>query len=420
MKGDRTKVFTKKTSANDALREYLEVINIKRLQSEEVLIINALGRVLANNITSLLDVPGFDRSAVDGYAVRSEDTYGASTTNPVIFDLRSSKVDQSSIVKKLEAVMISTGAPAPDGTDAVIMLEYTEMIGMNKVEIYRSSTPWSNVSRRGEDIEKGNIVLNKGTVLQPQDIGILAAIGQIHVKVLKKPRVAIISSGNELIEPGSKIKKGKTIDVNRFILSTSIEDVGGEPLDLGIVKDNLNEIRTRISEGLNLADLVLVSGGTSVGERDLVPDAVNLIGRPGVLVHGMAIRPGMPTALASVDDKPIVLLPGYPVAALIGFNTFVRPIIFQMLNISIKKVRGQTIRARITRRVPSKPGIRDFVRVFVKKNNGGYLAEPIRTTGSGILSSMVKANGLLIIPEELEGVDEKEEVEITLIRHLED
>lgn len=421
MKGVKMRGFIEQTMAEDALRKYLKEVNIKVLQPEEIQITDALGRTLAEDVKAEMDVPNFDRSAMDGYAVKSDDTFGASTTNPIVIDvIGTSKIGHvpSIGVGRLQAARIATGAPLPKGADSVVMLEYTEMIGEDKIEIYRPTTPGYNVSQRGEDVKRDERVLRKGTILQPQDIGILAAIGMVRVKVVRKPRVAILSTGNELIEPGEKVDIGKTVDANRFVLISSVKDLGGEPLNLGIAKDEVKEIRSKISKVLATTDLVLVIGGTSVGEGDLVPEVVNSLGKPGIIVHGISMRPGKPTALAAVAGKPVILLPGHPVAAMISFSTFVKKIIERMLGTTIVKTRGQVISARMTRRVPSSPGIRDFVRVILEKTDMGYVAKPVRTKGAGIISSMVRANGLVVITEEREGVEEGEEVEVTLLRPL--
>jgi len=280
--------------------------------------------------------------------------------------------------------------------------------------------PGQNVSKRGEDVAENENVLLSGTILQPPDVGILAAIGSLRIEVIRKPIVAILSTGNELVEPGMKLGESKTADINRYALSAAVLDAGGESLDFGIARDEEDEIKYRISKGLVVADIVLVSGGTSVGEEDLIPELIDNLGSPGLIVHGISIRPGKPTALAAIGKKPIILLPGNPVAALIAFDVFVRPIISRMFGISSGRERGELLKAKITRRVPSNPGIRDFVRVKVEKRGVEYFADPIRAKGAGIISSMVRANGMVIIPEEKEGIEEGEEVEVTLLRPLKD
>jgi molybdenum cofactor synthesis domain-containing protein len=423
MKEVRMRGFTEPVRVDKALQKYLKAIQIDSLQDERIPVTKSLGRVLAEDVVSGIDVPHFDRSAVDGYAVRSHETFGSSPTNPIVLDLVGS-VGIGHIpdinVKKLQAIEIATGAPLPKGADAVVMLEYTEKIGEGKIEIYRPATPWSNVSKRGEDVEKGEEVLGKGTILQPQDLGMLVAVGVDQVRVVRKPRIAILSTGNELVESRSELVLGKVVDVNRIMISAAVEDLGGDPVDLGIVKDEVDDIESRISKGLNGSDMVLVSGGTSVGVRDLVPKIVDSLGEPGIIVNGVSMRPGKPTALAVVNGKPLILLPGYPVAAIISFNVFARPVIAKMLGAPLAKMFRQTIRARLLRRLPSRSGTRDYARVLVKRTKAGYVAEPIRITGAGVISSIVTANGLVVVPEDTEGFEKDEEVEVTLLRPLED
>ena len=411
----------KLTRIDDALKKFFSQVNIERLVTENIPTMEALGRILAEDVIAKVDVPSFDRSAVDGYVLRAEDTYGASPTNPVILDIigvveigSSSKI----ILGKQQAMRIATGAAMPKGADSVVMIEYTEKIGEGKVEVYSSLTPGENVSKRGEDVEKGERILSKGTLLQPQDIGILAALGNSEVEVVKRPKVAILSTGNELVELGKNVELGKIIDANRPILMAMVKELGGEPLDFGMARDDLREIRSRIASGMENNDMVLVSGGTSVGTGDLVPEAINSLGRPGIIVHGMCIRPGRPAALAAIGSRPIVLLPGFPVAAMVSFNAIVQPILLRMLGASSDQFARRTVRARMLRRIPSSIGNRTYVRVLVKRLDKGYVAEPLRTSGSGVISSMIKANGLVIIPEEKEGLEEGEEVEVTMLRPL--
>jgi len=249
-------------------------------------------------------------------------------------------------------------------------------------------------------------------------VGILAAVRIEKVKVLRRIKIAVLSTGDELIELGEEVKPGKIIDVNRHTLLASVKDLGCEPVDLGIARDNLEDIESKIGEGLRSADIVLVSGGISVGAKDLVSEAVNNIGKPGVIVHGVSMRPGMPTALAAIDDKPLILSPGSPVAALISFNVFVKSIVAKTLGIPAGYGKGQVIKAKVTRKVTSATGLRTFLRVIVRKANDEYVAEPVRTSGSNIISSLVKANGMVVIPEWKEGLEKGEEVEVELLRPL--
>jgi molybdopterin molybdotransferase len=417
------KGFPKLTPIDDALNEFFTNVQIERLPSEDVPTASSLDRVLAKDIICPRDVPPFDRSAVDGYAVRAEDTFGASETNPIVLSVKGVSTVGNQPLETLgkgETMQIATGAPMPKGTDAVVMVEYTEVTGPDKVEVYRPVAPGENVSSRGEDVREGQMILRSGAFLKPQDIGIMSALGLGRVEVTRKPLVAVLSAGNELVDLGSKVPPGRIVDSNRPTLLAMVDASGAQPMDLGIVPDEREVITEKIREGLASANLVLVSGGTSVGERDLLPDVVNSLGRPGVIVHGIAMRPGRPTALCAVEGKPIVLLPGFPVAAMIAYEVFAEPIVLRMLGASGRLRERPTVRAVALRRVPSSPGNRSFVRVIVAKRGGGYVFEPLRATGSGVISSMVRANGMLIIPEKKEGVEEGEKVEIVLLRQVEE
>lgn len=417
---DVKKGFPKLTRIDDALKKFFDKVDIKRLPSEDTSTLEALGRVLAEDTVAPFDVPNFDRAAVDGYAVRAEDTYGASSTNPLVLTVVASV--EVGILPKVtlssqQAVRIATGAPLPKGADSIIMVEYTEKISKERIEVYLAVSPGENVSARGEDVKKGEKILLKGTILQPQDIAMLAALGIKEFKVVKRPVVAVFSSGDELIELGDEVEVGRVVDSNRPAIMAMVKGLGAEPLDLGIARDDLEIIKSKLVEAL-AADMVVASGATSVGEKDFIPEAVNSLGEPGIIVHGISMRPGRPTALAALRGKPIILLPGFPVAAMIAFDVFVKPIVLKMLGAFPEQVSRQTVRARVSRRIPSSLGNRTFLRVIVRQTGGKYVVEPLRTSGSGVISSLVKANGLVVIPENKEGLEEGEEVEVTLLRHI--
>ncbi|WP_309493455.1 gephyrin-like molybdotransferase Glp [Candidatus Hecatella orcuttiae] len=423
MRDVKLKGFAESLKAAEALDRYFTTVQIKVRDAEEVPISDAAGRVLAQNLTAEVDIPPFDRAAMDGYAVKAEDTSGASATNPVLLDVVGTvEVGRKAelIVKKGQAVRVWTGAPLPEGADAVIMLEYTNLHDSGILEVYRTVSQGQNVSKVGEDVRKGEVVLTKGLALKPQDLALLAALGKGKVKVVKKPVVAVASTGNELVEPGVPAESGKTFDSNRYFLLAAIAELGCTPLDLGIASEDLNSIKAKMEEGLRKADLTVLSGGTSVGARDLVVEALRSFPDSCIVVHGVAIRPGKPVALAAVGEKPVVLLPGYPVAAMVTFYLFVQGIIGKMLGTSLPEISGYTVEAKMARRVPSHPGVRDFVRVALRKTGEGYEAEPIRITGAGIISSMVKAQGLVVVPEEKEGIEKGETVKVTLLRSLEE
>ena len=370
----------------------------------------ALHRVLASDITSNTDIPSADRSAMDGYAVTAEDTFGASETNPA--ELRiTGRVRIGEIpnikVGRGEAAAVATGSYLPRGdVDAVVMVEYTRVSG-DRLQIVKPVVPGQNVAK-------------KGTRIRPQDIGIIAALGVAEVPVVTRPRVTVISTGDELIDPGERQKEGKIYDINRHIIKAAVLEAGGEPLDLGIVGDNAEDIRARLKQALASADIVLISAGTSVGERDLVPGILATLGEPGMLVHGISLRPGYPTGLAVVDGKPVVSLPGYPVSNAFAFRVIVRPLLARFLGSNVDA--EPTVRARLARRVAAPGGLRTFVRVRLVEagdsGGAGLVAEPIMASGAGVISSLTQADGLLIIPEDSEGVDEGEDIEVVLLRPL--
>ena len=407
----RLKGFEKLTNIDEAFSTFLKRLKPERLGCERISIQAALGRVTAEDVLAENDLPTFDRSAVDGYAVRARDTFEASQFSPKIL-----KLTENEVVHENEAREIWTGNPLPKGADAAVMLEYTKRVE-GKIEVGISITPGENVSKRGEDVQKGKVAIKAGTRLRPHHLGLLAALGVAYVKVVKKPKVAIVSTGNELVELGHKAAPNRIIDTNRLIFSSMCQELGSEPLDLGIARDNLEEIGAKIREGLKGADVVLTTGGTSVGYLDLVPTVVNQIGAPGVIVHGMAMRPGMPTALAILQGKPVFILSGNPVAAMIGFEVFARPLLLKLLGVDREP--RPVLKARLTRRVASALGRRVFLRVSVFERDGEFFAEPVRIKGSGVLSTMTKANGYVIVPENREGLEEGESVIVHLFDKME-
>lgn len=402
----RLKGFEKLVGVDEALAIFLKQLKPKKPKTIQIPVQTALKRVLAENFIAETDLPPFNRSAVDGYAVRAEDTFEASQFNPKI--LKITKCDK---VGEKEARPIWTGNPLPKGADAAIMLEHTKKLN-DKIETWIPVTPGKNVSKKGEDVRKGEVAVKAGTRLHPHHLGLLAALGATHVNVTEKPSVAIISTGNELVELGQKPKPGQIVGVNHLILSSMCLELGAEPLDMGIVRDDPKKIREKFEEGIKKADVMITTGGTSVGYADLVPKTVNQIGSPGVVVHGIAIRPGMPTALAVLYGKPVFILSGNPVAAMIGFEVFARPVLLKLLGVESEP--RPVVKAKITRRVAAALGRRVFLRVHVFEEDDELLADPVRIKGSGILTTMTRANGYVIIPESREGLEKNELVTVHL------
>jgi molybdopterin molybdotransferase len=396
----RLKGFAKLINVDEALSILLNTIKLRRPEPTSVPIEEASGRVITADILAPFDLPPFDRSAVDGYAVRARDTFEASTFKPKILQLTS----EDNIRKGL-AKIIWTGNPLPKGSDAVIMLEYTKATN-GKIEVLAALAPGKNISKKGEDVYKGNVVVASGTRLRAHHVSLLAALGLSEVDVAEKPKIAILSTGNELVELGNNPRPNQIINSNRFMISSLIAELGGDPLNLGIAKDNQDEISAKITQGLNKADMVITTGGTSVGAHDLVTITINKLGKPGVLVHGVALRPGMPTGLAVLEGKPILILSGYPVAATIGFEVFARPVLHKLLGLENEP--RSMLKAKLIERVVGSLGRRVYLRVNVFFRDGDFLVAPISTQGSGLLTPMTKANGYVIVPENREGLDEGE------------
>jgi len=408
----RLRGFKKLTSVDDALRTFLGEVKTKRSKAIVIPLHSALNRVLAEDVIAEEDLPRFDRSAVDGYAVRAEDTFEASQFKP-----KTLRITDEDEINSKQAKQIWTGNPFPKGANAVVMLENTKRIN-DRIEVWIPITPGENVSKKGEDVRKGTIAVKAGTCLKPQHLGLIAALGMTEVKVVEKPKIAILATGNELVEIGRKPQEDQIFEVNRLILSALCRQLGAEPIDLGIAKDDVDEIAGKMKIWLEKADATITTGGTSVGASDLVPEAVNKIGKPGVIVHGVAMRPAMPTALAVTDGNPIIILSGNPVAAMIGFEVFARPLICRMLGLEREEPRP-TVKAKITKRITTTLGRRTFVRVRINQRDGDFFAEPISARGSGIISTMTKANGYVVVPENREGLGEGEMVSVHLFDNIE-
>lgn len=402
----RLKGFQELTPVDGALDRFFRTLKPRRLDTLLIPLEEALGRVTARDVIAERNLPSFHRSAVDGYAIRAKDAFEAYQHQPKT--LRSARKDA---VEEGEAREVWTGNPLPKGADAVVMLEHTRKT-KEGIEVLASLTPGANVSKEGEDVKKDEAAVEEGVRLKPHHLGLLAALGVEKVKVVRKPKVAILATGNELVAFGNRLGLHKVIEVNSIVLSGMCTELGAEASSLGIAKDDEEEIAEKIREGLTKSDIVITTGGTSVGVHDLVPKAVEKVEHHCVVVHGIAMRPGMPTALAVVHKKPVVILSGNPVAAAVGFEVFVRPLIHKLLGIR-KETRVKT-RARLTQRAVGVLGRRVFLRVRIAEKNGEFFAEPISVKGSGILTTMTKADGYVVIPEDREGLRENELVTVHL------
>ena len=404
----------------------------------------SLGRVLAEDIRSPSDIPPFDRAAMDGFAVRGEDTFGASPENPVV--LRKAETaggeegegkgecsEKSMRVQAGEYLPIQTGMRMPAGSNAVLMLEYARERSKGELEVFKPVPPGKNVSFKGEDIREGELLLKSGKILNAYDIGVLASISKTSVKVRKRVKVGIIATGDEIFDPKTQVKaEGKIADSNSFVLSALLSSAAeiAEPIRFGIVKDDFGEIKDAVSHALRRCDVLLLTGGSSVGERDFSEAVVKELGGE-ILFHGVAIRPGEPVGFGIACEKPVFLLPGFPVATISAFELLVRPFLWEMLGASSSSeippsskaaeqmkawLHGRcVVTAVAARKIPSAVGRTDFVRVKLRKTEEGFFAaEPVRVSGSGILSSMTKSDGFVVVEDEREGIAKGERVLVCL------
>ncbi|MDO9098214.1 MAG: molybdopterin molybdotransferase MoeA [Candidatus Methanoperedens sp.] len=357
------------------------------------------GRIIAEDIIANIDVPHYRRAAMDGFAVKASDTLGAGGNSPVVL-----KLGQS--VDKGMCLRVHTGSPVPDGADAVVMMEDAVLHG-DSVEIFTQLHPLKNIGEIGEDIQKGEIILKEGQKLRPCDIAVLASLGIGDIKVFRKPLVAIIPTGEELVPRGTREpKEGEVYETNGLMAQLYIRKWGGNTRLLDIVTDSPEKIKEAIMSALD-ADMIIISGGTSVGKRDYVPAVVGSLGN--LLVHGVSISPGKPTALGIIQGKPVVCMPGYPVAGIVALYFFARAALRRLGHIPDEPDR--TVRAKLSEKIASRVGYKTFARVKLSKGR----AIPLATSGAGILSSVSKADAFVIIPPNVEGYGKGEEVEVILI-----
>jgi len=380
---------------------------------------DAYGRVLTENIVSSVDVPPFDRSKVDGYAVVSSDTFKANELKPVKLKV-SGHVSAGEVsrlkVKRGFTVEIATGAPLPRGADAVVMLENAHRED-DGVEIYRSVTPGENVLRRGFDIKLGEVALRESQQIGVRELGVLAAIGLTKIKVVKQPRVAVISTGNELVEPGKSLSQAKIYDINRSTIATSVSECGCKPIIFDIIRDDVNIIKSSLKKALKVSDIVITSGATSAGVEDVIPSILNELGKPGVIVGGLSTKPGKPTTVAVVNGKIIFALPGHPTSALTVFNLLVRPLLRRTAGLS-PEAREFLVEAQAAVRIFSAKGRRTYATVRLERTSSGkFLAYPIPSE-SGAITTLAKADGFIEIPETREFVEKGELVRVHLLTSL--
>ncbi len=409
------KVFRTLLSLEDAKKRLFEHFPPHPLAVEEVIVRQALGRTIAEDVQCPIDVPSFDRASMDGFAVRASDTFGAEERRPVMLKIVGTieaGCDPQIEINIGEAAEISTGAPIPRGANAVVMVEYTQLID-DRLAIFRAVNPGENIMAAGTDLMAGELALRRGQRLTPREMGILSAIGFKSVKVCRRPRVAVISTGNELVPAGGRLTYGKIYDINATVIAGAVEECGGEVAFEGVAKDTMKDLKEKIGKGLQCADIVIASGSTSAGAGDLLYRILNSFGQPGIVVHGLSVKPGKPTVIAVANEKPIFGLPGYPTSALTIFTLLVRPVISRMSGIH-EDQQAKPLLAKCASRIFSARGRHEFLPVHViGDESGGFLAYPT-TEGSGAITSLAMADGFIEMPDEVQFLDEGEKVDVKL------
>ncbi|MDB5408437.1 MAG: moeA1 [Rhodospirillales bacterium] len=416
----RQEQFLDVVSSAEATARFHRHLELRPLGGEQVALSQALGRVLATTVVAAVDVPGFDRASVDGFAVRASDTSGASEQAPKLLQLNREVLTpgnepQQPVVAGV-ATLIATGGMVPRGADAIVMVEHTEARtrdGRTAIEIRRPAAAGQFIAFAGSDLARGETVLRAGQILTSREIGMLAAVGCAEVEVTRKPRVAIISTGDEIVAPGRKIRPGAVYDSNAAILSAAVEEAGGIAKQLGIGSDDELVLSRLVDEGLASCDIVLMSGGTSKGAGDLCFRTVATFKDPGIVVHGVALKPGKPVCLAVTSGKPVVVLPGFPTSAIFTFHEFVAPVIRAFAGLPPEEI--ERVAATMPLRVASERGRTEFMMVSLARRGDGTLAAYPIPKGSGSVTSFSQADGFITVAPQVESVAAGAAVEVQLI-----
>jgi molybdopterin molybdotransferase len=382
---------------------------------EEVELFKALGRTAFEDVFSQLDIPDFNRSTVDGYAVVSKDTFGASESMPAFLNIIG-KVEMGETTSLKpgagQCVYVPTGGMIPEGADGMLMIEYVECIDEGLLAAHSPVAPGENIIFKGDDVSLGGKVLTKGRVIRSQDIGVLCAAGISHVKVSKRPRVAVVSTGDEIVDPFRQVRPGQVRDINTYTLSAMVQEAGGEVTRSIVVKDDFDLIRNTVDEASKDNEIVVISGGSSVGAKDNTEKVIDSFGEPGVFVHGVAVKPGKPTIIGKVANTAVFGLPGHPVSAVIIFKIFVEEL--------IERLQGRTkqnlfINAVCSSNIHSSPGKETYQMVELEENEDGFTAKPIYAKSAAI-SQLSRAQGYIRIPVNKEGINKGETVKVELFK----
>ncbi len=407
--------FFKVVTPQEALRALLQVSSVG---SERIPTVRARARVLAEDLYSSVDLPHFHRAAMDGYAVKAKDTFGANQSLPAYLKLAGVVEMGKEATQRLgagEAIRISTGGMMPPESDAVVMVEYTDETDAGLVEIHRSVSPWQNVIQIGDDIKKRELVFQRGRRLRAHDLGALTGVGISSVLVYMRPRIALISTGDEIVDADTDPMPGQVRNINQHSLAGLIEGCGAELRDWGVIRDDKDQLIRAIGEALQWSDLVLLSGGSSMGAKDIALEAILSFPDSEFIFHGISVSPGKPTIFAKACGKPIMGLPGYPVSALVIFDLFAAPMLRKIGGEEVTGINQfeKTLRATLKTNIASQVGREDYVRVTLERDSERWLATPLPSK-SGAIFTLVKADGMVRIDLNQDGLEQGEEVEVIL------
>jgi len=405
----------KLVSVEIALKKFLSSVNFKP-KIEIVSLKDASSRVLAKNIVSKIEIPSFNKASMDGFAIKSSDTKNATKKNPIFLKVEGKIFagdKKKNSVKSSESIAIATGSPLPDGADAVIMIEDV-IQNKDKIKITKKVKKQSNLALRGEEVRINQLILKRGTWLTPQDVGLIASIGLNQVPVFKRPLVGILATGNELTKPGTNLKNGKIFESNSIVISELVKQMGGKVQDLGICKDEKKIIEKKVKKGL-VNDLLVITGGSSVGERDFVPKILKSLEKPGIIIKGVAMKPGSPVTLGIIRKTPIIVCPGFPVSSFFAFFLFGTAILKQML--LTEGPPTSEIQAKMENAVKTQQNVTNFVRVKIRKIKDAYFARPISVADSRLLITLTGSDGVIIAKNRKE-LKKDESVKVITFRNL--